>query len=141
MPALAFFAVLALGGGVFYYFYQDEPPQSAPVPRATSLREKRILKAFPRIPRPAVFDPAQFKEEETRLAYEAARDNPDLLEKLPCYCGCFQQGHSSNYDCFVDSHGASCELCRNIALTAQKLRKEGQKDDQILTQINERYSR
>ena len=142
MPAVAFFTVLVLGGGVFYYFYSDEPPKSEPVARATTLAKKQILRAFPRVPRPPVFSPGlPFADQETTASYQAARDNPDLLEKLPCYCGCFQQGHSSNYDCFVDNHGAVCELCRQIALTAQKLRKAGQKDDQILAEINERYAR
>jgi hypothetical protein len=34
-------------------------------------------------------------------AYRFAIANPDVLSKLPCYCGCGNMGHMSNLDCFV----------------------------------------
>ncbi len=141
LPVAAFLTVLAVGGGLFFYFYSDEPPKAeSQVARATTLHGKLTLKAFPRVPRPPVFA-TKYIEPEIQASYDVAREVPELLEKLPCYCGCFQQGHSSNYDCFVDSHGAACEMCRSIALTAHKLRKAGQKDEQIVTEINERFAR
>jgi hypothetical protein len=41
-----------------------------------------------------------------REAYQYALANPDILSKIPCYCGCGEghageQGHSSVKDCFV----------------------------------------
>lgn len=34
-------------------------------------------------------------------AYRFALANPELLEKLPCYCGCGNMEHMDNLDCFV----------------------------------------
>ena len=39
-----------------------------------------------------------------RQAYVFAARNPDVLDYVPCYCGCGQtDGHQGNTDCFVES--------------------------------------
>ena len=39
-----------------------------------------------------------------RQAYVFAARNPDVLDYVPCYCGCGQSdGHRGNTDCFVES--------------------------------------
>lgn len=37
-------------------------------------------------------------------AYLFAAQHPEVLEYMPCYCGCEREGigHRSNYDCFID---------------------------------------
>ena len=36
-------------------------------------------------------------------AYELAINYPDVLESMPCYCGCYESnGHESNKHCFID---------------------------------------
>lgn len=64
----------------------------------------RFLQPVPRRPRPKTLSPALFvgKVSET---YRIAREAPELLERMPCYCGCFMgNGHQSNLDCYVDRH-------------------------------------
>jgi hypothetical protein len=34
-------------------------------------------------------------------AYRFAVANQDLLQWMPCFCGCVDQGHTSNFDCYV----------------------------------------
>jgi hypothetical protein len=36
-------------------------------------------------------------------AYAYAARRGDVLQYMPCYCGCERQGHRSNRDCFVKS--------------------------------------
>lgn len=36
-----------------------------------------------------------------REAYQFALANQENLQKIPCYCGCGQSGHTSVKDCFV----------------------------------------
>jgi len=105
----AFAVLVVLTGGVFYYLYRDEPPvQEDKTPRAASLAPRRFLPAHGRSPRTKSLDPAKFSDPEVRSAYEVARSDPELLESMPCYCGCYStSGHFSNYDCFVDDHGAT----------------------------------
>lgn len=36
-------------------------------------------------------------------AYQFAVEHPEVLNYMPCYCGCFEEdGHTSNTNCFVD---------------------------------------
>lgn len=39
--------------------------------------------------------------ETVREAYQFALANPEVLSKIPCYCGCGAEGHTSVKDCFV----------------------------------------
>ena len=42
---------------------------------------------------------------KTRDAYQAAKDVPEVLAQVPCYCGCMQNnGHQHNLHCFIDEH-------------------------------------
>ncbi len=36
-------------------------------------------------------------------AYRFAVANPEMLEQMPCYCGCGGVGHDDNIDCYVKS--------------------------------------
>ena len=38
---------------------------------------------------------------EVQEAYRFALANPDILEKIPCYCGCNRVGHMNNLMCYV----------------------------------------
>src|SRR5262249_16259767 len=37
---------------------------------------------------------------EVREAYRFAIANRDVLRYIPCYCGCGEQGHTSNASCY-----------------------------------------
>lgn len=39
---------------------------------------------------------------DVQEAYRFAVTNPRVLEYMPCYCGCGNQGHTSNKDCYID---------------------------------------
>ncbi|RSK28962.1 hypothetical protein EJF36_19910 [Bacillus sp. HMF5848] len=36
-------------------------------------------------------------------AYLFAIEHPEVLDYMPCYCGCEEVGHENTTDCFVDS--------------------------------------
>ena len=44
---------------------------------------------------------------EMQEAYRFALANREILEKIPCYCGCNTLGHKNNYDCYVNMQEAS----------------------------------
>jgi hypothetical protein len=51
---------------------------------------------------PAVIN--QFAKEQALEAYQFALDHPEVLDFMPCYCGCYEDaGHVSNIHCFVRS--------------------------------------
>lgn len=41
-----------------------------------------------------------------RAAYAFAARKADVLQYVPCYCGCERQGHRSNLDCYVSGRSA-----------------------------------
>lgn len=45
--------------------------------------------------------------ELVKEAYVFAAQNPGVLEYVPCYCGCENDGHRSNVDCFVGSRASN----------------------------------
>ena len=60
-----------------------------------------------------------------RDAYQAAKDIPQTLAQLPCYCHCDRgMGHKSLHSCFEDDHAAHCATCTDEALMAYRLQKE-----------------
>ncbi|MBI2177655.1 MAG: hypothetical protein HYU38_04825 [Candidatus Tectomicrobia bacterium] len=88
-------APAVLGGGIWFL---------ASSPTVTDADTRFVLPATPRVPRPLTLDPAQFAG-KTREAYAVARRYPELLERMPCYCGCYESaGHQNNLDCYADQH-------------------------------------
>lgn len=91
------------------------------------------------------------KPEDMKLIYAAAAKNQELLEKIPCYCGCGEEaGHKNNYDCFVfenkengalvwDDHGTKCGTCLEIAAQSVLDYSKGKSIKEIRTMIDEKY--
>ncbi len=38
---------------------------------------------------------------ETQSLYRYAIANHEVLQYMPCFCGCVNAGHASNFDCYV----------------------------------------
>ena len=72
---------------------------ASPAPQFTS----EDLEGLPMPPLPYVPQTAG-PADLMRQAYVFAARNPDVLDYVPCYCGCGQtDGHVGNTDCFVES--------------------------------------
>jgi hypothetical protein len=76
-----------------------------------------------------------------KLAYQAAKEIPQTLAQLPCYCHCdMSKGHKSLHSCFVTDHGEACGICINEALMAYGLEKRHHLNPaQIRQRINAAY--
>ena len=62
---------------------------------------------------------------KAREAYQVAREIPETIAQLPCYCYCDESfGHKSLYTCYESDHSAHCAMCITEALTAYRLQKE-----------------
>jgi hypothetical protein len=71
-----------------------------------ALRNRLILPARAHPTRPITLPPESFTNDEVRRSYQAAKDHPEALESVACYCGCYgDAGHRNNLDCFRDNHG------------------------------------
>ena len=80
--------------------------------------------------------PEQFTG-KAREAYRIAREIPQTLAQLPCYCYCDEGfGHKSLHTCYESDHSAHCAVCVSEALMAYRLQKdEGLTPEQIRNRI------
>jgi hypothetical protein len=87
----------------------------------------------------------------TQQAYQFAVANPDVMQHIPCYCGCGSMGHTSNYSCYVesvdaagkvkfDSHALGCSICVDITQDAIRLSKQGKSPQDIKAYVDKTYS-
>ncbi len=85
-------------------------------------------------------------------AYQFASANPDVMKGIPCYCGCGNIGHTSNYSCYVqstdangnitfDNHALGCSLCVTITQDTMRLLKEGKTVPQIKAYVDTTYGK
>ncbi len=85
-------------------------------------------------------------------AYQFAAANPQVMQGIPCYCGCGRIGHTSNYSCYVsgvdaqgritfDQHALGCSLCVNITQDAMRLLKEGKTVPEIKAYVDTAYGK
>ncbi len=85
-------------------------------------------------------------------AYQFASANPEILQQIPCYCGCRAMGHTSNYSCYVqevdangvitfDNHALNCVTCVNITQDVMRLLRKGKSLQEIQTYIDNTYGR
>lgn len=133
MSAILALALVAVGLGTWHVV----SPRTSPV---DYLLLPETLPAVPRSQRPATLDPAFFTGEVAE-AYRVARDRPELLEQVPCYCGCYvTQGHQNLLDCFRDRHPERCPTCVAIALRAVRLDKIGYSPPDIKRLIDREYA-
>lgn len=97
-------------------------------------------------------DYVQKAEANVQTAYQFARDHPELLGKLPCYCGCEKSlDHQHNLDCYIstfnaegsvakyDSHAAYCGVCLDITLIARDMLAERKSTGEIHSAIDVKY--
>ena len=89
---------------------------------------------------------------DVREAYQFAAANPDVMRAIPCYCGCVNIGHKSNYDCYVlsayptggvviDPHALNCQVCIDITQDATRLLREGRTAPEIKAYVDSVYSK
>jgi hypothetical protein len=78
----------------------------------------------------------------TKAAYQIAKEIPEVLDSLHCYCECKKNfGHKSLLSCYVDDHGAYCDICMDEAFMAYELHKQGKSVAEIRRAVDERYAR
>jgi len=87
-----------------------------------------------------------------QTAYRFAAANPDVMKDIPCYCGCGNIGHTSNYDCYVsnvdatgaitfDNHALGCSICVDITQDFMRMLKDGKSPQDARAYIDTTYSK
>ncbi len=116
---------------------------------ACSTQQATDLDMMPMAQMPAEVESAPVTVQE---AYQFAAANPDVMKNIPCYCGCGNIGHTSNYSCYVssvdekgvitfDNHALGCSICVDITQDAMRLLKEGKTVPEIKAYIDATYGK
>ena len=85
-------------------------------------------------------------------AYQFAAANPEIMKEIPCYCGCGNVGHTSNYACYVshedesgritfDNHALGCTICVDITQDVMRSLREGKSPQEARIYIDSTYSK
>lgn len=99
---------------------------------ACSTHQKTDLQTMPIDQMPMEVQSAPMSVQQ---AYQFAAANPDVMKDIPCYCGCGNVGHTSNYSCYVsgvdnkgklifDNHALGCSICVDITQDVMRLLRE-----------------
>lgn len=87
-----------------------------------------------------------------QAAYSFSAANPGIMEDIPCYCGCGDIGHTSNYDCYVsagdaggsitfDNHALGCSICVDITQDVMRMLRDGKSPQDARAYIDTTYSK
>lgn len=88
-----------------------------------------------------ILSPELFKG-KTAYTYQIAKEMPDVLDSLYCYCHCQKHsGHKSLLSCYADKHAAFCDVCQNEAIMAYELYKQGKDIQTIKSAIDKEFGR
>ena len=85
-------------------------------------------------------------------AYQFASINPDVMKDIPCYCGCGDIGHTSNYDCYVsdvdaqgniqfDNHALGCSVCVDITKDVMRMLQDGKTPAEARAYVDATYAK
>lgn len=85
-------------------------------------------------------------------AYQFNVANPDIMANIPCYCGCGNVGHTSNYDCYVsnvneagsitfDNHALGCSICVDITQDVMRMLEDGKSPQEARAFVDATYSK
>jgi hypothetical protein len=84
---------------------------------------------------------------EGQAAYAFALARPDVIQWMPCYCGCAGIPHRSNLDCFFqrrdvkgnytyEEHASFCDICVKTANMASDMLQQGKTMVQIRSAVD-----
>jgi uncharacterized protein with PCYCGC motif len=82
------------------------PPAAASEPGAQEDRKPIEIPDSKLPPLPVTSFPAARPMDVVNAVFKFAARRPDVLSKVPCFCGCERMGHRGNDDCFVKSRDA-----------------------------------
>jgi predicted RNase H-related nuclease YkuK (DUF458 family) len=72
-------------------------------------------------------------------AYEHAREIPEVLDGLFCFCGCDSYGHRSLLSCYEVVQAVGCWSCKDEAELAYSLHKEGKSLNEIRAAVEKKF--
>ncbi|HEY5729763.1 MAG TPA: PCYCGC motif-containing (lipo)protein [Anaerolineales bacterium] len=87
-----------------------------------------------------------------QTAYQFNAANPDIMKNIPCYCGCGNISHTSNYDCYVsnvdgsgaitfDNHALGCSICVDITQDVMRMLRDRKSPQDARAYVDATYAK
>lgn len=70
----------------------------------------RVRRAYELAPESVLPNDIRRAPAEVREAYRFAIANREILRYIPCYCGCGDEGHTSNASCYLKDYSTPTSL-------------------------------
>lgn len=104
--------------------------------------QQKLLKATTRQETRPTQDPLLYANDPyIKEAYSIAKEIPDVLDKMFCYCYCaLDHKHKSLLSCYVDDHSSKCGTCLREAVVAKQLTVQGKKPEEIAKIFADHYT-
>ncbi len=91
----------------------------------------------------ATQEPAMYASNEfVYKAYQIAKEIPELIDKVFCYCYCAMNPkfkHKSLLTCYVDSHASQCGICMRQTFGTKRMAEEGKSSEEIAKVFRDMY--
>ncbi len=145
-----FVGAVCLTGGLFLTVAVSAGQQArAGAAAPAAVQPMKAAPAGPLPPMP-LNGPLARPREIVAAVYEFAARHPEVLQYVPCYCGCEAIGHNGSHDCFVRSrdangrvqwndHGTHCTVCIDVARDAMLMSNSGSMAAQIRAAIDQKW--
>jgi hypothetical protein len=125
VPRYIWLLLLVLAGAVTFRAVTTRSSSHHPVPRR-DVTAADVIPAARYAAEPSIAE-----------AYAYARQHPEVLDGLHCYCDCARNfNHRSLLTCFESDHGADCQICLREAVIAGQLTAQGRSLDEIRATID-----
>lgn len=138
LPLLA--GAVHIGDGLRGVLPRRTPEHPEPRPDVTA--EKVLDKeAYEKEVRKLVKNEKRFDSvlKKVSKSYEQAREIPQILDGLYCYCDCSSYGHRSLLTCFEVVQAVGCWSCKEEADLAYDLHKEGKSLTEIRAAVDKKF--
>ena len=97
-------------------------------------------------------DPLPRPNQVVAAVFVFAAEHPEILNYVPCFCGCDHMGHKGNTDCFVKSraangdvlqwepHGTECQVCIDVCQQAMQMYSSGASVRDIRAAVEKKFA-
>ena len=114
------------------------------VPLAAAEAARRSVHPDPRpgITAANILPPASLRTEKARKVYDLAREIPEILDGIHCYCECDgdPMNHRSLLSCFESDQAAGCYACGKEARLVHRLHREGKSLAEIRRAVDREFA-
>lgn len=78
----------------------------------------------------------------TYKTYLFAKESPEILARIKCYCGCdMHSNHKSLKECFDSDHASYCDVCKGENIKVQNYLAKNKSIEEIMTLIVKEYKK